>query len=141
VTSDEQNDAAHGSGEAVETMSAGTEPVNESVTDERMADTDAPTGLPDPGFLLNMAAVQLEPGELMRMLIPIFDQYAWCALGFMPSAKTGETSEDLITAKSAIDAVQFLLSRIESELDHQTLKDMQRRLSDLRINYVNKVQQ
>ena len=109
--------------------------------DQDSAGGAMPQGLPDPGFLLNMAAVQLHASELMKLLIPIFDQYAWSALGYMPDPRTGETEEDLITAKSSIDAVQFLLSRIESELDNQTLKDMQRRLSDLRINYVNKVQQ
>ena len=112
----------------------------ETPTNYDVEDGPSPGGLPGPDFLLNMAAVQTDCFELMKHLVPIFDQYAWAAMGFVANPKTGETEQDLVEAKAAIDAVQFFMARIESTLDDALLKDMQRRLSDLRINYVNKLQ-
>ena len=69
-----------------------------------------------------------------------FDSPARHSLGLIADMQTGELNEDLDTAKVAIDAVQFCLSRAESTLDPVQYREMMRRLNDLRLTYVAKLQ-
>ncbi len=93
-------------------------------------------GLPDPYTLLTFAAVQTDTAELMTLLIPLFDNLARVSLGLLASPKTGETDVNLAEAKLAIDAVHFLLEAVGSRLSDADRRELQRRLSDLRMNYV-----
>ncbi len=100
-----------------------------------------PRGLPDPGFLLNMAAVQMDASALSKALIPIFDQYAWSSMGFVADPVSGEIKVDLPAAQLSIDAVNLFLTRIQGSLPDLERRDLQRRLSDLRMNYLAKVKE
>lgn len=97
--------------------------------------------LPDPGFLLTMATLQMDARGLVQALIPIFDGYAWRSMGFLADPKTGETNKDMAAAQLAIDSVQFLLSKVEAQMPESERRDMQRRLSDLRMNYITKLRE
>lgn len=110
-----------------------------------VADTESetgqdPFGLPDPALLIAMAAMQTSPQELLSLLAPSFDSQARRALGLIADTQTGELSQDLDTAKVAIDAVQFCLSKAESTLEAAEHREMMRRLNDLRLTYVAKLQ-
>lgn len=100
-----------------------------------------PRGLPDPGFLLNMAAVQMDASALSKALIPIFDQYAWSAMGFVADPVSGEIKVDLPSAQLSIDTVNLFLTRIQGSLSDTERRDLQRRLSDLRMNYLAKAKE
>ena len=104
------------------------------------SNTSSP-GLPDPSFLINMAAVQLDTVSLIESLIPIFDQYAWSSMGFVANPRTGEPMKDMATAQIAIDTIQFLLSKVESRFSPTEKRDHMRRLSDLRMNYLAKLKE
>jgi hypothetical protein len=99
-----------------------------------------PYGLPDPALLIAMAAMQTTPQELLGLLAPSFDSQARRALGLIADTQTGELTLDLNTAKVAIDAVQFCLGKAESTLETAEHREMMRRLNDLRLTYVAKLQ-
>lgn len=109
-------------------------------------DSDAPdasgepgaTGLPDPAMILSLAALQMDTHQLMTLLLPIFDGQAWQGLGLIANPLTGQTGEDLPAAQLAIDAVQFLLSKLESDMPDAERREARRRLNDLRMNYLAK---
>ncbi len=95
--------------------------------------------LPDPALLLSMAALHLETRDLVTALLAVFDGHAWRSLGLIASHATGEVKKDLPSAQQAIDCVQFLLSKVESNLSPTDRHDIHRRLSDLRMNYLSKL--
>jgi hypothetical protein len=97
--------------------------------------------LPAPSFLLSMASLQMTTREMMQALLAIFDEQAWRSLGLMASPLTGETNTDLPAAQCAIDCVQFFLGKLESGLPDTERREAQRRLTDLRMNYVSRVRE
>ena len=111
-----------------------TEETAVTPTDE----TDAPPRF-DPEMLLSMAAMQMPTRQLALSLVSLFDGHAWKSMGLVADYVTGETKEDLPSAQLAIDIVQFLLGKVESDLSESERQEAQRRLKDLRINYVNRL--
>jgi len=95
----------------------------------------------DPSVLLSIAAMQMDIHTLALTLLPVLDGFAWRAMGFLVDPKTGETGMDLPTAQLAIDCVQFFLSKVEGNLPDSERREMQRRLSDLRMNYLSKLRE
>lgn len=96
---------------------------------------------PDPSVLLSMAAMHLNTEDLMTTLIPIFDNQAWRGMGLIANHLNGEIEMDLPSAQLAIDCIQFLFSKVESRLPATDRRDLQRRMTDLRMNYVAKHQE
>jgi len=117
-----------------------TVPTPESVSsaDPEPTPEEEPYGMPDPAMLIAMAAMQTSPQELLGLLAPAFDSQARHALGLIADMQTGEIQEDMDTAKVAIDAVQFCLTKAESTIDTAQYREMMRRLNDLRLTYVAK---
>ena len=96
---------------------------------------------PDPAMLLSLGAMQMETRDLVSTLTVVFDGHAWRALGFHAHPVTGETQTDLPAAQLAIDCVQFLLGKMEGTLSEPERREVQRRLSDLRMNYLTKLRE
>ncbi len=113
------------------------EPESEDDTD---AAGDLPF-LPEPAMLLSMAAMQMDTRALATALIAAFDGHAWYGMGLVANPLTGETKKDLPSAQLAIDCVQFLLGKVESSLSAEERREAQRRLSDLRMNYLTKARE
>lgn len=109
-------------------------------TDAEPSPGEEPFGLPDPAMLVAFAAMQTTPQRLLALLAPAFDSQARRALGLLADTQTGDLTQDLETAKTAIDAVQFCLSKAESTLEPAEHREMMRRLNDLRLTYVAKLQ-
>jgi hypothetical protein len=146
----EAESAPQGSTEETVNIGAeGDEDLSEASSSAVANDDDAsePTvdgderGMPDPALLLSIAAMQLDVQMLARLLMPIFDGQAWRAMGFLVDPKTGETRKDLAGAQLAIDCVQFLLGKVEQSLSSDERREMQRRLNDLRMNYLSKMRE
>ena len=117
------------------------EPSEENASAETPESEDEKYPLPDPTLLLSMAAMQMDTRSLVAALMPLFDSMAWRAIGLIADPKTGEPNKDLPAAQLAIDCVQFLLSKIEGDLSDADRRDAQRRLSDLRMNYLAKLRE
>jgi hypothetical protein len=97
--------------------------------------------LPDPSILLSIAAMQMDIRTLALAMLAVFDGHAWRAMGFLADPKTGETTKDLSSAQLAIDCVQFFLGKLENGMGDTERREIQRRLTDLRMNYVNKLRE
>lgn len=93
---------------------------------------------PDPAMLLSIAAMQMDTRELAITLVAVFDGHAWQRMGLVANPLTGESQQDLPAAQLAIDCVQFLLGKVESSLSDEERREAQRRLNDLRMNYLAK---
>jgi hypothetical protein len=96
--------------------------------------------MPDPVTLMAMAAMHVPTQDLVQTLITVFDAHAWRAMGLVTD-HTGEVKKDLPSAQLAIDCLAFLLGKIEPTLNETEKRDMQRRLMDLRTNYLAKMRE
>lgn len=95
----------------------------------------------DPVSLVLFGAMQMETRELLHALFGVFAQHAWIAMGLIADPRTGEPRVDLPAARLAIDCAHFLLDRIRAELSEEERRDAERRLNDLRMNYLMKSEQ
>lgn len=105
-----------------------------SPEDAEITDDD----MPDPAFLLSIAAIRLSPMALARTMLAVFDAKAWQAMGLTADPITGEATKDLPAAQLSIDCVQFLLDKVETTFSEEERRDARRRLNDLRMNFLTK---
>lgn len=103
--------------------------------------SDADLRMPDPAMMLSFAAMQMEPAPLVRALIAVFDGHAWRAMGLITDPVSGETKRDLPAAQLAIDCIQFLVGKVDSGISENEQRELQRRMNDLRMNYLLKVRE
>jgi hypothetical protein len=92
---------------------------------------------PDPSSLVAMAGMHLPTAQLIRVLLTVFDAHAWRSMGLVAD-HSGEVNLDLPAAQTSIDCLAFLLGKIETDLEPTEKRDIQRRLMDLRLNFVSK---
>ncbi len=102
---------------------------------------DNAMSMPDPGALLAYVAMQMDVKTLAITLLGVFSGQAWRAMGLVANPMTGQTEKNLPEAQIAIDCVQFLLGKIDAGLTAEERREMQRRLNDLRVNYLAKMQE
>ena len=74
--------------------------------------------------------------SLLKSFVAMLGAQTWQWLGLMKNQATGNIEKDLSQAKVAIDTIALLVGQLEPKLDPSELREMQRILSDLRINYV-----
>jgi len=84
-----------------------------------------------------MAGMHLPTAQLIRVLLTVFDAHAWRSMGLVAD-HSGEVNLDLPAAQTSIDCLAFLLGKIDSSLEATEKRDIQRRLMDLRMNFVAK---
>jgi hypothetical protein len=96
---------------------------------------------PDPAMLLSLAASRMDTRTLATVLMSVFDAHAWRDLGLIAYPGADEPTKDLPSAQLAIDCVQFLLGKVEAGLPDAVRREAQRRLSDLRLNYLAKLRE
>jgi hypothetical protein len=112
---------------------------SESGAPETGSGADMP--MPDPAALLAYVAMQMDVKALASTLLGVFSGQAWRAMGLIANPATGESEKNLPEAQIAIDCVQFLLGKIENDLDASDRREIQRRLNDLRMNYLAKMRE
>ncbi len=103
---------------------------------EDSADDEKGSFMPDPQMMLSFASMQMDVHGFAGALIPLFDSYAWQSMGLVANVKTGELTKNLAAAQFAIDSVHFLLTKLESTMPSDQVREAQRRLTDLRMNYL-----
>ena len=94
-------------------------------------------GLPDATQLFVYAGIHLKTTEMAKALLQVLDTHAWKNMGFVADER-GEMSLDLPSAQLAIDTLAFLVGKLEKGLPPDDLRECQRRLNDLRVNYLTK---
>jgi hypothetical protein len=77
--------------------------------------------------------------QLMSVSLEQFVEIAWQKLGYRPDPLTSQVHQDLDEARVAIDAAGYFAQILDPELDDVDRRRVQSLLSDLRINYVKKV--
>jgi len=81
------------------------------------------------------------PLDVYEMLAIIMEQLAsvsWQKLGLQPDIMTGQIHQDLVQARTAIDATAKLAEVLESNLDDEDKRRVNGMVRDLRINWVEK---
>jgi len=76
--------------------------------------------------------------DLVLMTILSLEGKAWAYLDLIAHPETQKHKKDLKEAKLAIDAIEVLYKLIEGQLSTEENKDMQIRLTNLRLNFVKK---
>ncbi|HZT44479.1 MAG TPA: DUF1844 domain-containing protein [Chthonomonadaceae bacterium] len=119
------------------------EAAGEDTSSHAEAEQAPQEGMPalDPIMLLSLAAMQLDVRTFVQTLLGVFDAYAWQAMGLVANPATGEPHKDLPAAQLAIDCLQFLLGKAEADLSEPERREVQRRLNDLRMNYLAKLRE
>ncbi len=101
---------------------------------------DAQGGYPDPTQLFVYAGIHLNTLDMLKALVQVCDTHAWMNMGFVAN-ESGEMTSDLPSAQLAIDSLSFLIGKIEKTLPQSDARELQRRLNDLRVNYLAKVRE
>ena len=73
--------------------------------------------------------------DIVYMTILSLESKAWAYLDMVVHPETQKHKKDTIEAKSAIDAIDALYKTIEGNLDASERKDIQVRLTNLRLNF------
>lgn len=76
--------------------------------------------------------------DFMVVMIEQVAGIAWQKLGLQPDMMTGTIQKDIGEAKVAIDLVAHLASQVEVKLDEEDRREMQKLVTNLRMNYVDK---
>jgi hypothetical protein len=73
--------------------------------------------------------------DIIRMTILSLESKAWAYLDLVVHPETQKHQKDLKEAKVAIDAIDALYKTLEVHLDPAEKKDIQMRLTNLRLNF------
>ncbi len=76
--------------------------------------------------------------EVVIMNILSLEAKAWAYMDFVAHPETQSHTKDLKQARLAIDSIDALFKIIEPELDTAEKKDIQTRLTNLRLNFARK---
>lgn len=79
--------------------------------------------------------------ELFLELVLVFQQSAWMALGKIQNPVTGKVEPSLEAAKHAIDMLGMLQAKTRAALSVQERSFIDNALTQLRLNYVETVQE
>ncbi len=74
--------------------------------------------------------------ELLLMTIFSLEGKAWAYLGLTAHPETKKPKKDLHEAKIAIDSIDVIFKLLEPSLTNEEKKDIQVRLTNLRLNFV-----
>ncbi len=85
-----------------------------------------------------------EPVSVYTLIMAMSEQMAglaWQKLGLQPDMVTGKIHQDFAEAKVAIDVTTHLVSVLEPHLDDADKREINNLVRDLRMNYVQKIQE
>jgi hypothetical protein len=72
-------------------------------------------------------------------IIRTISEQIWMHLGLVPNPITNLTVKNLEEARKLIDLYETILKHTEGEFDEKTLREIQRLLGDLKVNYTNQL--
>ncbi|UCC11105.1 MAG: DUF1844 domain-containing protein [candidate division WOR-3 bacterium] len=74
--------------------------------------------------------------DYLYMMIASLDAKAWAYMDFIAHPETQKHTKDLAQAKNAIDAIDALYKIVQDQLTPEQKKDIETRLTNLRLNFV-----
>lgn len=74
--------------------------------------------------------------DILIMTILSLEGKAWAYLGLIGHPETKKLKKDMNEARLAIDSIEALFKLMESLLNDEEKKDIQTRLTNLRLNFV-----
>ena len=80
----------------------------------------------------------LDVYDTLRLAAGLLTQKAWINLGIQKAPGAEETKQDLPQAKVAIDTLEFVITKLEPDLEPQEKTELHSVLSNLQINYVKR---
>jgi hypothetical protein len=76
--------------------------------------------------------------SLLRMTVGMFVEQAWIHLGLRMDPNKNKVEQNLPYAKTAIDIVEFMIQKLEPDLDEGEKRELNLMLANLRMNYVQR---
>ncbi len=76
--------------------------------------------------------------DTLRFTAGLLIQQAWIQMGVQLAPGAAELKHDLVQAKVAIDSLEFVVAKLEPQLDEHEQAEYESILANLRINYVKK---
>ncbi len=80
----------------------------------------------------------LDVYDMLRFVVSLLTQQAWVSLGIQKAPGAEEVEQDLHQAKVAIDTLEFVVNKLEPDLESQEKAELDSVLSNLQINYVKR---
>lgn len=121
---------------------------SERATDESAAETAAPpetsaptdetsarTAPPDEKSFESEATL-LSVADLVRVTMVQLSMSAWIHLGLLANPGDNKVAKDLAQARLAIDCIAALVEKLSPTVQPQEREELQRMLTDLRMNFV-----
>ncbi len=84
----------------------------------------------------NMEKTPVSVKEIILSFIGILSETGWEYMGLVANKITGKIYKDMDEAKLAIDTIDVLFEKIKDKLETKELKEIERLIDDLKINYV-----
>ena len=85
-----------------------------------------------------MPATEVDVYDTLRFVISMLARQAWIMMGVQIAPGATELKQDLVQAKIAIDTLEFIVGKLEPQLDAGEKSEVDALLTNLRINYVKK---
>lgn len=85
-----------------------------------------------------------QPGKIKDLgyyFLNLLSAKAWQYLGLMAHPENGQILVDLEEARKAIDLFSILLEALKKDLDRDELRELEFHLSNLQLNFVEKMRQ
>lgn len=82
---------------------------------------------------------QMDIYDLLAYTLSLYITAGWQALGFIPDPLSGKLRLALDEAKIAIDCAEFLAGKLRPHLEPEELKEYERQIRDLKLNFVTKL--
>lgn len=77
--------------------------------------------------------------SIIHYSISLYIASAWQMLGLVPDPLSKKIHIDLQQAKIAIDCADYLAGQLRSHVEEETLREYQRQIRDLKVNYLDKI--
>ncbi|MFQ3611458.1 MAG: DUF1844 domain-containing protein [Fimbriimonadales bacterium] len=87
---------------------------------------------------METAQASIDIYDLLAYTLSLYITAGWQALGLIPDPVSGKTRMALDEAKIAIDCAEFLVGKLRPRLEPELLKEYERQLRDLKLNFVTK---
>jgi len=110
--------------------------------DEQETDAEEPAQQPadqeEPEMGQEVPLQDLDVYDTLRVMVSLLTQQAWVSLGIQKAPGAEEVKQDLPQAKVAIDTLEFVVSKLEADLESPEKAELNSMLSNLQINYVQR---
>jgi len=102
------------------------------------ASAQQPVDQEEPEMAQEIPLQALDVYDTLRFAVSLLTQQAWISLGIQKAPGAEETQQDLPQAKVAIDTLEFVVGKLEPDLESQEKAELDSVLSNLQINYVKR---